>query len=235
MGINYNPRIVTDGLVLCLDVGNPRSYPGSGTTWTDLSGRGNNGTLINVPTYNSSNGGNLVFNGTSQYTLTPTLSDQFLTTGLTLSIFFSYSPLTANDNVISCGTDAFNGTTNSWELRLRGSAGNAEFSPGRGAGGAGIPARLQYVSPSGWASRILCIDVTYIANGLATLYENGVSRATVNYSGVGISNQTNQIWVGRGTDSYFPGSIYSVKVYNRALSASEIIQNFAALRGRYGI
>ena len=48
MGIAYNPRIVTDGLVLALDAGNTKSYPGSGTTWTDLSGQGNNGTLNSV-------------------------------------------------------------------------------------------------------------------------------------------------------------------------------------------
>ena len=41
MGVNYNPKIVTDGLVLCLDAANKRSYPGSGSTWNDLSGRGN--------------------------------------------------------------------------------------------------------------------------------------------------------------------------------------------------
>jgi hypothetical protein len=53
MAISYNPRIVTDGLVLALDAGNPKSYPGSGTTWTDLSGNGNNGTLVNGVGYNS--------------------------------------------------------------------------------------------------------------------------------------------------------------------------------------
>jgi hypothetical protein len=51
MSLIHSPRIVTDGLVLCLDAGNPKSYTGSGTTWTDLSGNGNNGTLTNSPTY----------------------------------------------------------------------------------------------------------------------------------------------------------------------------------------
>ena len=63
MGIAYNPRVVTDGLVLCLDAGNVKSYPGSGTTWTDLSGKGNTGTLTNGPTYSSANGGSIVFDG----------------------------------------------------------------------------------------------------------------------------------------------------------------------------
>ena len=55
MGIAYNPKIVTDGLVLCLDAANTKSYSGTVTSWTDLSGNGNTGTLTNGPTYNSSN------------------------------------------------------------------------------------------------------------------------------------------------------------------------------------
>ena len=57
MALAHSPKIVTDGLVLCLDAANPKSYPGSGTTWTDLSGNGNNGTLVNGASYNSVNNG----------------------------------------------------------------------------------------------------------------------------------------------------------------------------------
>jgi hypothetical protein len=66
MGITYNPRTITDGLVLCLDAGNSKSYPGSGTTWTDLMGNGYNATLINSPTHNSQIG-YISFDGTNQY------------------------------------------------------------------------------------------------------------------------------------------------------------------------
>ena len=67
MGLAHSPRIVTDELVLALDAGNTKSYPGSGTTWTDLSGNGNDGTLLNSPTFNSANGGYLDFDGTNDY------------------------------------------------------------------------------------------------------------------------------------------------------------------------
>ena len=68
MGINYNPKIVTDGLVLCLDAGNIKSYPGSGTTWTDLTNIGSrNATLINSPTYSTSNLGYFTFNGSNTF------------------------------------------------------------------------------------------------------------------------------------------------------------------------
>jgi hypothetical protein len=241
MGIAYNPRIVTDGLVLALDAGNVKSYPGSGTTWTDLSGRGNNGTLTNMDGTNFSiaNGGYLSFDGTNEYVPTSTLSTQFLTTGLTISIWLYYNSLTGNDNVISwmsgASSGAFDGTGYAWELRLRGPTGQAEFSPGIGPGGSGIPARLSYNPPIPWNGRISCIDITFVANGLSTLYENGVSRATQDYSGIGVSSVTRSIWVGRGNNTYFPGRIYSVKIYNRALTAAEIQQNFNATRGRYGI
>ena len=66
MALAHSPKIITDGLVLCLDAGNTKSYPGSGTTWTDLSGNGNNGTLTNMDGANldSANGGSFTFDGT---------------------------------------------------------------------------------------------------------------------------------------------------------------------------
>ena len=65
MAVNYcTQQIVKDGLVLALDAGNTKSYPGSGTSWSDLSGQGNTGTLTNGPTYSSADGGSIVFDGT---------------------------------------------------------------------------------------------------------------------------------------------------------------------------
>ena len=63
MALSHSPSIITQNLVLCLDAGNSKSYPGSGTTWTDLSGNGNNGTLRNSPTYSVDNLGKIVFDG----------------------------------------------------------------------------------------------------------------------------------------------------------------------------
>ena len=66
MGLIHSPRIVTDGLVLYLDAANNRSYPGTGTTWSDLVGS-NNGTLNNGPTFSGANGGSIVFDGSDDY------------------------------------------------------------------------------------------------------------------------------------------------------------------------
>ena len=67
MALSHSPSIITDSLILCLDAANTKSYPGSGTVWTDLSGNGNNVTLTNGPTYSSVDGRSIVFDGTNDY------------------------------------------------------------------------------------------------------------------------------------------------------------------------
>lgn len=229
------PKIVTDGLVLYFDAANPESYVSGSTLWYDISKNRVNGTLVNNPTYSENNGGFLIFNGSTQMITTPTLSSEFLNSGLTLSIILKYNPSTSNDNVICWGLSAFNGTSYSWEFRLRGSSGAAEFSPGIGDGGSGVPQRLSYASPSTWSNRIICFDITYVANGMSTMYENGVSRATRNYNTVGYSSQKNSLLIGKGTDTYFPGNIYLVKLYDRALSSDEVSRNYNAVKSRFGL
>ena len=72
MAILYNPGIITNRLVMCLDAANIKSYPGTGTAWSDLSGNGNTGTLTNGPVYNSGNGGYISFDGSNDYAITTT-------------------------------------------------------------------------------------------------------------------------------------------------------------------
>jgi hypothetical protein len=67
MSLSHSPLIVRDGLVLCLDAANPRSYPKSGTTWSDLAGA-NNGTLTNMTdNFNQDDKGSLSFDGSNEY------------------------------------------------------------------------------------------------------------------------------------------------------------------------
>jgi len=211
--------------------------------WPDvLSTRSNTQSILDLTSRNVittasltyANDGAFSFNGTSGKLTTPTLPYQFLTTGFTVSIIFKYTQTTTNDNVISWGSSAFNTTSYAWELRLRG-GGAVEFSPGIGPGGSGVPTRTSYGQSPALSGRNVVIDVTYVANGVASIYENGVLKATNNYSGVGSSTATNSLTIGQGSDTYFPGSIYSTKVYNRALSEAEVRQNFNAIRGRYGL
>ena len=91
------PNIITDGLVLHLDAANTNSYPGSGTTWTDISGKGHNGTLTNGPTFNSGDMGTIVFDGSNDtVTLSANSDFDFGTGDFTIEGFFNKSATTAN-------------------------------------------------------------------------------------------------------------------------------------------
>jgi hypothetical protein len=211
-------QIITDGLVLNLDAGNPASYPGSGTTWFDLSGFGNNGTLVNGVGYNSGNGGSLVFDGV----------DDYVSNSINLgSSNFDYTI------IINFSINSFNG-----DMRLGGA-----YSGGTG--------QLTF----GWDNTIFRLwlqstwnntNFTFSSNTnynisivhLSTttyLYINGLLNTTILnktsfFSNIGLGNSFILQF-----GNYFNGKIYTSSIYNRALTASEIAQNFNALRSRYGI
>ena len=104
MATLYSPKIVTDGLVLCLDAGNNKSYPSSGTAWNDLSGNNNNGTLTNGPTFTGSFGGSIVFDGTNDYVDLGNISQLKPTTQITVSAWVYRSTMNDNQNeaIIGC-------------------------------------------------------------------------------------------------------------------------------------
>ena len=104
MGLTHSPRIVTDGLVLCLDAANSRSYPKTGTTWTDLKG-GNNGTLNNMDASNFStdNGGTLTFDGTNEAVRFSTYTQPQYTTTTDFTWCIWFMSLAASSNNIVMG------------------------------------------------------------------------------------------------------------------------------------
>jgi hypothetical protein len=241
MGIQYNPRIVTDGLVLPLDAGNVKSYPGSGTTWTDLSGRGNTGTLTNGPTYSSANGGSIVFDGVDDYI---SIGSQSLVgsgnTPFSVELWFYNTKnwTSGQENVIirvKQDTEFF--------VSLNNSSGTFNiYAVFRGATQWGIP-----VTKSDYVNRWVCLTVVYNGGDKNTatsydIYSNGVKLpyGTTNFGGAGGVSNCN-ILGADGTSgcnaalTFYQGNISAYKVYNKALSASEISQNYNALRSRYGI
>jgi len=209
MGINYNPRTITDGLVLCLDAGNSKSYPGSGTTWTDLSGNGNTGTLTNGPTYSSANGGSIVFDGTDDVVNTFNASSL---TNMTIEMWIYDTRSSGERDILNyngnAGSYAFNGST----FRTDGNGLGA-----RGFSGVGNPPLNTWYR--------FC----YVKNG--DLYINQIQ-----YTGSGTDGAYGIISLGdtrSGINNRLNGRISAVKIYNRALSATEISQNFNALKSRY--
>ena len=221
MGLNHSPSIVTNGLVLALDAANPKSYPGSGTTWSDLSGFGNTGTLENSPTYSSSNGGSLLFNGSTQRVICGNASNLQITVG-TISAWFNAD----NGNV---GYNGIIAKQSAWGLFV---AANVLVAYDWGNGierSTGIT-----VGNSSWNYAVMTFTETVgTPSNNAIVYLNGVPVLTTT-----IKHQLNsiQVMVGEANaGQFFGGNIAQASVYNRVLSASEVLQNFNAHRGRYGL
>jgi hypothetical protein len=221
MGITYNPRTIVDGLVLALDAGNVKSYPGSGTTWTDLSGGGNNGTLTNGPTYSSANGGSIVFDGSNDCIVVNSNASILSSTAYTKIAWFNTNNLSASNNIISGG--------NSGQHAFWLSSSNKLYSGHNSSWSTVISTTT--ISANTW----YCGAVTFNTTSGWNLYLNGAlentNSSTTAFTGNG------EILIGAyGTGSnVFSGNISNIQVYNRAFSAAEVKQNFNALRGRFGI
>ena len=230
-------QIVTSGLVLNLDAGYLRSYTGSGTTWYDASGRGNNGTLMNEPTYSSADGGSIVFDGSNDHVEVSTsngFGEANTTPTMTLDLWANvvrkdgggvqYQQLAGfrdetNFDFYFLLLDN-SGTSVSTEARVRTTS---------GAFNIGVP----YLSYFGkWT------HICFVANATRIdLYFNGILvGSNTNVSGT-FGPTSGNFRIGLNTDGTWgaSGNISAVKVYNRALTASEIQQNFNATRSRFGI
>jgi hypothetical protein len=203
--------IVTNGLVLNLDAGQTASYPGTGTTWTDLSGNGNNGTLVNGPTYSSANGGSIALSGSPQHA-TATLSASL---GTQYSFFIFFKKNNNNEaNPISVG---------GVELIIDEASGNSKVYDG-----ADKSFRFRTVIGQ-WYSIAVVKNST---NGL--VYIN--SSLVLNFTGSS-TNASTAVVIGKHPTAsvYINGNIAQASIYNRALTAAEVQQNFNCLRMRYGI
>jgi hypothetical protein len=227
MALQHSPSIVTSGLIMCLDAANPRSYPGSGTAWSDVSGTGNNGTLVNGPVYSSSNGGTIVFDGVDECITIPSGT---LTSGATLELWFK---MTSDKSVelLKYGTATVDTPGSHAIYYTPGTLRCLNFITGTRT--FVYTAHSITLGDSTWRHMVL----SYLGNnsgGTASLYINGqlitsssATSSNASFGGSGFS--FNAI-------SYaFPGSAPVLKMYNRALSTGEVTQNFNALRGRYGV
>jgi hypothetical protein len=229
MSFNNGPTIVTNGLVLALDAGDRNSYVSGSTTWFDLTGV-NNGTLTNGPTFNTGSGGSIVFDGVDDYTL---LNKTFMANAssgtfdiwfnLTTTVGSAYS--TVSNILIGkpSGPDnsfGFEPNTNILKLRL-GNVTNLTSSIA--------------INTGSWQSAHAVWDSTGMS-----IYQNGILTSNIIVSGSSWFGGTQydtvlgRNWIGLAGGS-LTGKIASVKVYNRALSAQEILQNYNATKGRFGL
>ena len=241
MGLTHSPRIVTDGLVLCLDAGNTKSYPGSGTTWNDLSGNltsFNNGNYT-FPSY-SSGYFTFVNNGVTinhVKVVSNILNTSTNTTYTRIGWFYQTSQSTDWGSIIQ------NQIGNNSDMGLVTKSNKLTFYQYTNSATNGTTSQDYYVQSTGtfndnaWVMGAITVNRT---SQLVKFYINGNydSQSAINV--IGNSFSDNIIIGGTDNDAYsgnrmFKGRISSVSHYNRILSDAEIQQNFNALRGRFGI
>ena len=213
MGSNYNPSIVADGLVLCLDAANARSYPGAGTTWTDLTANKNNGTLTNMTDNFSTDGaGSLTFDGTNDYVDFGSQVANLSTS--TISFWINYNVLGSTHNS-PIGYDA-----NPYDYVILFWSDNIYYRADVSRGG-----EHGTINAGSWYNFTMTRDSSYIR-----FYKN--NNLLHQHSPIDLGETINIEWIGRGY-VYDNAKISLVHVYNRALSAEEIKQNYNATRGRF--
>jgi prepilin-type N-terminal cleavage/methylation domain-containing protein len=219
--------IVTDGLVLYLDAGNKVSYPGTGTTWFDLSGNNNNGTLVNGVGFSSNNGGGLVFDGVNDYLNLNSVSLLPVGTSDRTIVAFVKTPtvISGKQHVLHYGTSISN---QAFGLVL--SDGRLSTHTWGTNYGQGIIMQKEV---------IYYLVVSYTnSSALHKFWVNGLSQGAGVVGAINTGTTTGAKIGSRVTnsESWGPdGIIYNIMVYNRSLNDSEIQQNFNAKRGRFGL
>lgn len=237
MAFNFSPKIVTDGLVLALDAGNTKSYPGSGTTWSDLSKNVNNATLINGTTFSSDNNGGITFDGTNDYYSSPyqgSLSDH------TVVVVAKITNLEKDWIPIMEFSSSISGISYAAHYYIVGNT-NGNYPTRRNCFGANWQTTI---IQQNWGSPSLVnvtTNQTYMFTGRArggigdTFQNVNKTKDSVNitYNNIPLTEIKNSRQIG-GT-FYFPGIKYLNLVYNRGISDLEILQNYNALKGRFGL
>ena len=228
MSVSNGPSIVTSGLVLSLDAADRNSYPGSGTTWRDLSGNGNNATLINGPTFTSANGGAIVFDGVDDYSI----NSVTFTAAMTVITIAKSNTATNWSNTGGLGSArAVNGyimhntaQTATTTMYVCDSSGNPI-----GVSSAWPVSNVANYNFFALTTNGTNTHTTYINNNVIQTYIASITRTAS-------STQNNYL----GQDSTLPGRNTNLNIayhliYNRELSALEIQQNYNTLKTRFGL
>jgi len=221
MSIEAPIKTISNGLVLHLDAANTKSYPGSGTSWRDLSSNGNNGTTSGTPTFSSANGGTIVFDGTDDYVNTNKLPSELSVYDQDYTFSAWVYPTNLSSDKTIFGTDQTTFRTGLHLIFRSGAIYQGHYSSDFSAG---------TVSINNWYN----IVYTFVkSSGLATIYKNGVSQGSGTISSfLGTSN----VFIGRWANgNYFVGNGAMYSIWNRPLSATEIRQNYDASKSRFGL
>ena len=224
MATNGGPNIIEDGLVFAVDAANKKSYPGSGTTWTDLAGS-NNGTLTNGPTFDSGNGGSIVFDGTDDV-VESSINPSVFSTGydaFTVNYWVNYTDY-ADYN--STSFDLRFGNTVQWNDYIH--SGNRLYSYPGGA----VQISNTSFSLGVWYN--ICFAVTQGSGNTYKTYINGQLDKSGGWN-KSLGTPSKYRIGGNNASRRFNGKIPFIGYYNRTLSSTEITQNYNALKSRFGL
>ena len=232
MSTRYNPRIVTDNIVLHLDAANPKSYIGSGTDWKDLSGKDNDTTLVNSPTYSSNNAGYFNFDGSNDYaTFNPGSDIAFGTGNFTVEIWASFigeGHFYFIDTRNNSQTTNWASYVNSQEMQLWYTGSTHYFY-----NDSSVP--TWNTGENGWNHIVFSREGT--GSNEFKIYINGqhLSSAT---DTTDYSNSSSEVSIGRrySNSEFLDGKLSQLRIYKgKGLTATEVRQNYDALRGRFGL
>ena len=257
MGSVYGPNMVTDSLQVYFDAGNVQSYPGSGNTWFDISGNGNDGTISGA-TYNSGDGGHFIFDGVDDTVVVD--SPPGLRTYSTIGIWFKSTQASGEDEGGALWDLAMKGLASydfidgfrtyidvnndivTWGLSNDSSVGS--YDTGRSDYYAIITG--SFASDSTWHYHVISFN-----GGTSAIYLDGVLKYNENVWGwedfdeivgsaddtrvmrIGVARQYN--WFGFHHYRTFDGKINGVQLYHKALTAAEVLQNYNSHKSRYGL
>lgn len=240
MAFHCGPRqqqVVTDGLILSLDASNISSYPGTGTTWTDLSGNNNSGSLINGPTFNSSNGGSIIFDGVDDYVSLPAnFFNHNSGTPFTVSLWFKTSAAgvifgqqnTSTPNNASGYTPAIYADSNG---KIRTSCFWGGSTSNQSVSTLNVTDNIWHNITVTFASNS---QISYLdGNSFATLSKTQTNYSSVYYYFIGTGMWTG--WTSLVFSPFFNGNIANMFFYNRSLSVQEVQQNYNATKTRFGL
>lgn len=231
MSISHYPSIVTDGMILCLDAASLISYSGSGSTWNDLSGRGNNATLINSPTYDSStNRGLFTFAAASAEMAT--IQAQSSLSVFTVEAWMKFNSFGGRPTAIL--TQEYPGLSSriNYSIGLNGANGSGAYD---GKLNVGFYDGTWRTTSGFTPSLNVWYHVVMTYNGSTMIqYSNGVLQSSLSYAGTPTTSGGLIRLMRRWDDvDYLDGNLSIARIYNRALSAAEVANNYNAMRGRY--
>jgi hypothetical protein len=234
---NYNStlstivNLTTDGLILYYDPSSESSYPGTGTTITDLSGNGRNGTMSNIsytsPAFN--------YNGTNSTISTP--DNALLEPGngdWTMEAWVNHSVIAGSSRIIFAKTDG--GGSQDWGYGLRTSAAGVTFGE-VGNGTTSLQSNTSTLAISVWY-QIVAVW-TNVATNSFELFINGISQGSKSHSFTSVKNTTSPLYIGSFNNGQFSqwmnGKIGITRLYNKALTSSEVLNNYNVDKSKYGL